>query len=254
MNSQSSLREQAKIEFGAKNYLASLELFNRIVEEFGGSSEELSTLVTNKSMCYGKLGSWEMAEREAQRALALNDRNLKAIYHYGKACIELGRFEDAEEAICRGKSLLAVNDRERKNWETTFVQLLRHCRKQAWTRDVSKSRARNDEARAVAVRLLDENSSNQQVRRIIETALRHFDVLEESKHVPEHLLCPILMEVFIDPVVIAKTGNSFERSALMKHVEGNGAFDPLSRVPFDVNHGIGTNIALRDACEHFLEQ
>jgi hypothetical protein len=46
--------------------------------------------------------------------------------------------------------------------------------------------------------------------------------------IPEYLICRITDELMRDPVVLS-SGFSYERSAILKHFEMNGCFDPLTR-------------------------
>ena len=45
---------------------------------------------------------------------------------------------------------------------------------------------------------------------------------------PEELMCPITRTVFRDPVFVVDSGHTYERSAILAHVERNGAKDPLT--------------------------
>jgi len=46
--------------------------------------------------------------------------------------------------------------------------------------------------------------------------------------IPDHLCCKITMELMEDPV-ITQTGVTYERAALLHHLQKNGNFDPVTR-------------------------
>ena len=45
---------------------------------------------------------------------------------------------------------------------------------------------------------------------------------------PEELICPIMLNMFRDPVMVVDSGHTYERSAILMHFERNGAKDPLT--------------------------
>jgi len=45
---------------------------------------------------------------------------------------------------------------------------------------------------------------------------------------PDYFVCRITDELMEDPVIIG-SGFTYERSAILKHFEANGAYDPMTR-------------------------
>jgi hypothetical protein len=69
--------------------------------------------------------------------------------------------------------------------------------------------------------------------------------------IPEYLLCRITDELMRDPVILS-SGFSYERSAILKHFEVNGNFDPLTRE--EVSKSVTDNHNLKQAAEDFLKR
>ncbi len=69
--------------------------------------------------------------------------------------------------------------------------------------------------------------------------------------IPLPFLCPITHSLMRDPVIITVSGHTYERDALINHINMNNAICPISRKPFTYEH-LKSNIALRDAIQDFI--
>ncbi|KAH7106213.1 hypothetical protein BKA62DRAFT_686370 [Auriculariales sp. MPI-PUGE-AT-0066] len=63
----------------------------------------LEKIHSNMSACHVKNGNWKRAMESADKAIAKNDKNYKAIFRKGKALGELGYFEKAEKLLTQLK-------------------------------------------------------------------------------------------------------------------------------------------------------
>jgi STIP1 family protein 1 len=70
-----------------------------------------------------------------------------------------------------------------------------------------------------------------------------------ARAVPDHFICPITVDVMLDPV-ISPSGTSFERAALLRALAAK-AEDPISRKPLKADQLI-PNLALKGAIEAWL--
>ena len=68
---------------------------------------------------------------------------------------------------------------------------------------------------------------------------------------PEHMCCPLTMDLIVDPVVDVTTGTSYERSAILEWVERKGT-SPTSGQPL-TSAQLVPNLALRDAVAGWRE-
>lgn len=70
--------------------------------------------------------------------------------------------------------------------------------------------------------------------------------------VPGAFTCPLTMEVFRDPVT-TPCGQTYERAALLEHLERVGAFDPVTRAKTAASD-VRPNVAMRAAVAVYLEE
>jgi len=77
-------------------------------------------------------------------------------------------------------------------------------------------------------------------------------VRDTPAEVPDHFCCKITMDLFRDPV-ITPSGVTYERSALMEHLQKVGNFDPLTRAPLTPEQ-VFPNLALKEAVQAFLAE
>ena len=73
----------------------------------------------------------------------------------------------------------------------------------------------------------------------------------QRREVPDWLIDNITFSVMYDPVM-TKNGHSYERATLIEHLK-HSPTDPLTRQPLTIQD-LRPNLALKQACEEFLEQ
>ncbi len=71
-----------------------------------GSNQESCTLYTNRALCQLKLGKYQEALEDSQKALAIDPALVKGHFFRGQALIELGKLDDAIVSLKKGKSIL----------------------------------------------------------------------------------------------------------------------------------------------------
>ncbi len=75
---------------------------------------------------------------------------------------------------------------------------------------------------------------------------------EENKPIPDELICPITIEIMIDPVLCLSSGKAYERSAITKWIETNPTC-PLTRRPL-TQKDIIPNDDLKRQIAEFLKE
>jgi len=85
------------------------------------------------------------------------------------------------------------------------------------------------------------------VREMLDAVRREDDRSDEP---PDCFCCKLTFEVFRDPVV-APSGHSYERVAVMEHLRKVGKFDPVTREPL-VESDLRPNHSLRNAAHEWL--
>ena len=115
------------------------------------------------------------------------------------------------------------------------------------------SRAAYDASAAESTRANATSSTYQHMR---QTLLHEADADSEAAPAdakashPQHLTCPITMDLFDDPVT-TKYGHTYERAAITSHL-GRSSADPLTKQPLALND-IFPAFAIRDAVAQYKQ-
>lgn len=236
-----------------------------------------AALYVNRAMCYKKVGDrWQAVVDDAAVALSLDGGLMKAHYLMGIGLRELQQLSDSVTHLT--KALEAAREKGDTIKDDIWRELAK-TKYAAWQRD---SRQRTAAAKALKGHLdgllqtcqwqpgcmpaeaISSSISNDPAKH--SSYLNWHDIVQQQwqelfaraahldhpEEVPSHLLCPLTMEVFRDPV-ITPSGCSYERSALLEHLTRVGKFDPISRSPMTESDAI-PNVALRNATQHYLDE
>ena len=72
-----------------------------------------------------------------------------------------------------------------------------------------------------------------------------------STHTRQHLICPITLELFMDPV-IAEDGNTYERNAITQWIHQHGT-SPITKKPMNIDR-LTPNHTIKDSVTYFKQQ
>ncbi|KAK7956508.1 CHIP protein (carboxyl terminus of Hsc70-interacting protein) [Apiospora aurea] len=224
-------------------------------------------LYTNRAMARLKLGLWDSVIADCQACLKLNDESMKAHYYLAQAYLELRAFDDAVTHANRAREICAhTNDKSL----TQVTTLVLRCKKDRWE-DSEKKRKRahkeleedvltmmRREKADVTESISDDGDRRQvaeewddkmaQLSRVFEAARANED---KRREVPEWAIDDITFAFMIDPVITV-SGQTYERASIMEHLRCSTT-DPLTREPLQPSD-LRPNLALRKACEEFLDQ
>lgn len=67
---------------------------------------------------------------------------------------------------------------------------------------------------------------------------------------PDHLLCPILLGMLVDPVISTVSGLTYSRAAIERHLDRHSLTDPITKQRM-TKRNLQTNYLARAAIEHF---
>ncbi|SZF01191.1 unnamed protein product [Blumeria hordei] len=232
-------------------------------------------LYTNRSMALLKLSLFNRVVSDAEHAISLLPQNMKAYFQLAKAQLALDSSSDAllsaEKAhkLCLhevqvggkgGSSIGPITDLvlkcKKRNWEKNeCVKEKKRCKLLAevisgleGSRDREMDQLRNLGEDESAIKDVYEKYDGmiEETRKIWASATG-----ERKREVPEWCVDNITFSVMLDPVV-TKTGQSYDRSSIMEHLKRSKT-DPLTREPLRLED-LRPNLALRSACEEFLEE
>ncbi|KAH8804934.1 hypothetical protein F5884DRAFT_431352 [Xylogone sp. PMI_703] len=232
----------------------------------------------NRAMARLKLKQWDGVITDSLEAIRLKENNMKAWYNLAQAQAAKGEMEAAVESSLRAHKECLREMREGGRGGSSLgsiTELVLRCKKDRWDQLEKWRLARQSGVVGEAVRGL-ELRRDEKIQEVISqggndvesTVLeirKEYDVMIEDlrkafeqagvegarkRTVPDWCIDDITFAIMVDPVV-TKTGQSYERSAIMEHLK-RSATDPLTREPLRPDE-LRPNLALKQACEEFLE-
>ncbi|ENH69007.1 STIP1 like proteiny and U box-containing protein 1 [Fusarium oxysporum f. sp. cubense race 1] len=263
MSKSLQLKNEGNKCFQAGDYVGADSLYSKAII----ADPKNPALYTNRAMARLKLNYWDSVITDCEACLQLTPDNMKARYYLAQAQIALRDYDAAlENALHAHKLCAATGDRSL----AAVTALVLRCKKERWD-DLEKKRVREsqdleremlelltkDKEAMLAetddgmVRQEIEEESDAKIERIKEIFERARADGEKKREVPDWAIDDISFGFMVDPVM-TKTGKSYERASIMEHLNRHHS-DPLTREPL-VPSELRPNLALKQACEEFLEQ
>ncbi|KAI1824564.1 U-box domain-containing protein [Xylaria intraflava] len=257
------LREEGNRQFTSGNFVAAEGLYSKAI--IADSTNH--ALFTNRAMARFKLHLYEYAIADCNAAVELVGPNMKAHYIQAQCLLGVREFDDALKNARLALDLgIAKNDKSL----TQLTTLVRECRRKRWEWRERLRRREGDEFEKELLDLMkreqyeiedvcDDNEEKaaaakewQERAKLLATTFdKARTAAETRREVPDWLLDDITFDVLIDPVM-TKTGQSYERASIMEALRRQPV-DPLTREPLHPDD-LRPNIALRKACEQFLDE
>lgn len=214
-----------------------------------------SVFFSNKARVLKGMGRLPEAIKFAQEAIELDENNYKAHLIAGQVLAEIGKEEGiatVERALVRLRKALTLYSclkGEDKVGELNIY--ICRAKKLIWYMQFEAHK----EQQRKAAQLFREYVERDEGLSAEEKDLRLKDYLESNNHscsfvIPDHLICQITFELMEDPVV-SEAGITYEREALVAHIERNGCTDPVTRKP--ITRALYPNQAIKKAVKDFLE-
>ncbi|KAL3160114.1 hypothetical protein ABBQ32_010891 [Trebouxia sp. C0010 RCD-2024] len=256
-----ALKMEGNLYFGKAKYGAAIEKYTEALT----LCPDWSVLLVNRAMCQKKKEAWSLVQQDAEAALFMDSKLLKAHYLLGMA---LRHAKQLPESVFHLRQALDLaresNDNikdeiwhelaqvEFMHWEDRSAQQL-HAQQQLQQRMQQVLQLQYHQEATGAQGAPGNVQQDQQSER---AALDQVFQAAKQKLTPGEpasaFTCPLTMEVFRDPVM-TPSGLSYERSALLEHIRKVGAFDPITRQKMTAGQLV-TNIALRSATLQYLDE
>ncbi|XP_020571493.1 E3 ubiquitin-protein ligase CHIP-like [Phalaenopsis equestris] len=222
---------------------------------------------TNRALCYYKMKNWTRVEEDCRTAIKLDSSSVKAHYMLGITILERGDYtggiKELEKAFELGRAAkppgcLAEDIwQELAKWKYKEWELL--SSKRTWQLQTLKDTC---EKALLEHHFLDGHQSEDEIKEVSKDVVDQLEMLKEVfnkaaeddvlKEVPDYLCCKITLEIFWDPV-ITPSGITYERRALLDHLQKMGKFDPITREPLS-SHQLIPNLAIKEAVRGYLEK
>ncbi|CAH8343593.1 unnamed protein product [Eruca vesicaria subsp. sativa] len=213
------------------------ERFGAAIDAYTGAitlSPKVPVYWTNRALCHMKRKDWIRVEEDCRKAVQLDHNSVKAHYMLGLALLQREDYPEGVKALQRA---LDLGRGANPTGETCEVAL-----NQQRALDMSRTEESSEEAYTSYTEQL------KALDRVFEK------VAEDDKptEVPDYLCCNITLEIFRDPV-ISPSGVTYERAAILEHIDKVGKFDPITREKLDPSKLV-PNLAIKEAVASYLEK
>ncbi|XP_020680137.1 E3 ubiquitin-protein ligase CHIP [Dendrobium catenatum] len=222
---------------------------------------------TNRALCYYKRKDWNRVEEDCRSAIKLDGSSVKAHYMLGLAILERedysGGIKELEKALDLGRVTKSDGCIVEDIW-----QALAKGKYKEWELQSSKRAWRLQKLKEICENALLEHhfleapQSEDEINEVSKDIIDQIETLKEvfskaaeddtPKEVPDYLCCKITLDIFRDPV-ITPCGVTYERKALLDHLQKVGKFDPITREPLS-NHQLIPNLAIKEAVRAYLKK
>ncbi|KAF4451791.1 STIP1 likey and U-box containing protein 1 [Fusarium austroafricanum] len=263
MSKSLHLKEEGNKCFQAGDYVGADSLYSKAII----ADPKNPALYTNRAMARLKLNYWDSVITDCEACLQLTPDNMKARYYLAQAQLALRDYDASlANALHAHKLCTATLDRSLG----AVTSLVLRCKKERWDdREKRRVREAKDLEREVLGLLTkdkeatlaetDDGMERQEIEEETEAKIERMKEIfekaraegEKKREVPDWAIDDISFGFMVDPVS-TKTGKSYERSSIMEHLRRHPS-DPLTREPL-VASELRPNLALKQACEEFLEQ
>ncbi|CAN8032874.1 unnamed protein product [Ixodes persulcatus] len=123
-----TILSKANSAFVDENYTEALNLYNKALEESPSDAE----IYVKRSHAHFRLGNWQATFDDLKAALMHGHQSAKAFLRMGISAFHLGKFQDAKDALEKGRALDST--------ETQFCDWLDKCGAQLKTLEDTKQR------------------------------------------------------------------------------------------------------------------
>eukprot|EP00164_Ancoracysta_twista_P000199 GFYU01000290.1.p1 GENE.GFYU01000290.1~~GFYU01000290.1.p1 ORF type:complete len:284 (-),score=86.65 GFYU01000290.1:107-958(-) len=259
------LKEDGNKLFVAKEYEKAVEYYTEAII----LDSRIATYYTNRALCYLNLEQWDLVRKDCEKAIKLDNKNVKGYYMLGKAMTEKGDFEGLKH-LEKAVDLSKLSAKPSPTYTNDIIKEMRRAKKKQWEKrhaqrveEMMQMKHHVEQAMAEYLTKLTAQAETEEVRQ--DTVSNHEDYMKlfhslVDKEVnpgghaepPEYLNCEIGMDVVRDPC-ITPAGITYERTTILEHLRKVGEFEPVTRKPLHAGQLV-PNLAIRDAAEHFLEK
>ncbi|KAL4427065.1 hypothetical protein ABPG74_021172 [Tetrahymena malaccensis] len=219
-----------------------------------------SILFSNRARAYKQLLQYQEAYQDAQKAIELDNNNIKAHLISGQTLAQIGKNEKGIKNINKAiqdmtKALTLCAGQNKQVFEKDLNKYILRAKKLLYFKNIEIEQENiNKEIQGLKAMLNQQSLNQKQASQIIQKAEECYQksAKKAKNEVPDHLCCPITMNLFEDPVV-TQYGFSYERQALLEHFKLNGDIDPIARKPINRNIPLISNLSLKKVVSEYLQ-
>lgn len=271
------LKEYGNLCFRKKRFTAAIDAYTEAITLFPNNA----IYWTNRALCHMKQNDWRRVEADCRKALELDKDCTKAMERSKAEKLEKyisftwdvlakAKYEEWEHGavlkqnkqeelrtICE-KALKVEYEEAVKRLESTIQKSRDHVividDDRVHDSSARRAEAQDYQQRSRTRKREEYLSLNDTYKDRCCTLSEVFDKAAEHNRpaeIPDYLTCKITMEIFNDPV-ITPGGITYEKSALLEHLQKVGEFDPVTREPLRADQFI-PNFAIKAAASAYLK-
>jgi STIP1 family protein 1 len=226
---------------------------------------------TNRAMCNRKKMVWDSVISDCEQALRLDGTSIKGHYLLGVALDAQAAHGAATRHLFRALELCkertisykediqrAMLGARRREWEAASaasdlqVQQTEGMVRRLLREHYDSERRRLGGCGGESLQSLELSGEERSVVSCVDEAMGALRSQRGPTAVPDYLCCKITMEIMLDPVT-TPNGITYERSALLEHLNKVGKFDPVTREALQSSQLV-SNLGLKEAINAYLER
>ncbi|XP_077251569.1 E3 ubiquitin-protein ligase CHIP-like isoform X2 [Tasmannia lanceolata] len=206
--------------------------------------------------------NWTKVEEDCKRALKLDENSVKAHYMMGRALLQRQEYAEGVKELTKALDLgrranpksCMVEDilqelAKAKDLEWEHASSERLCRMQSLKEACEQALRKKYQLDSSQLEGNSDEDANTHLDEHLRSLSQVFNTYGPSE-VPDYLCCKITFDIFRDPV-ITPSGITYERTALLHHLDKVGKFDPMTRERLG-QHQLVPNLAIKEAAQAFL--
>ncbi|CAM8894191.1 unnamed protein product [Rhodiola kirilowii] len=221
---------------------------------------------TNRALCHRKKNDWVKLDEDCRRAIQLDKKSVKAHYMLGLALLEKEKYGEGVKELEKALDIGRGTDPEGYIVEEIWQEFTK-AKYLKWEQEsVKRSRELQNLKETCLLALKQKHAmdsllnlgftnvtsmSNQEEIEALGHVFKEVAEIDLPGEIPDYLCCKITFDVFRDPV-ITPSGITYERKALMNHLEKVGHFDPATRLTLYPCQ-LRPNLAIKEAVQAFLD-
>ncbi|KAG2272646.1 hypothetical protein Bca52824_067201 [Brassica carinata] len=210
---------------------------------------------------------WTRVEEDCRKAIQLDHDSVKAHYMLGLALLQREDYADGVKALQRaldfGRGANPTGYMVEEIWEelakAKYMEWELLSARRSWELNSLKETcvAALNQQRALDMSRTEESSeedysSHTEQLKALDRVFEKAAEEDKPTEVPDCLCCNITLEIFRDPV-ISPSGVTYERAAILEHINKVGKFDPITREELDPSKLV-PNLAIKEAVAAYLEK
>ncbi|KAG2321491.1 hypothetical protein Bca52824_014704 [Brassica carinata] len=257
------LKEDGNSCFKKERFGAAIDAYTEAIT----LSPKVPVYWTNRALCHMKRKDWTRVEEDCRKAVQLDHNSVKAHYMLGLALLQREDYADGVKALQRaldlGRGANPTGYMVEEIWEelakAKYMEWELASARRSWELNSLKGtcEAALNQQRALDMSQTEESSeeaytSHTEQLKALDRVFEKAAEDDKPTEVPDYLCCNITLEIFRDPV-ISPSGVTYERAAILEHINKVGKFDPITREKLDPSKLV-PNLAIKEAVASYLEK